>query len=759
MSGEASRQIDQALFEAALGIGDADARREFLAVACTGNPDRLARVTGWLDTRASAEKFFHTATIARAQVGGEVAASLERDTPPVRDLDHDHATTIVEHAEAPGSRIGRYHLLERIGEGGCGLVYLAEQLEPVRRRVALKVIRSELDSAGVMARFESERQTLALMDHPGIARVFDAGSTSEGKPYFVMELVSGEKITAHCDAQRLGVRERLELFILVCQAIQHAHQKGIIHRDIKPSNVLVSCLDGTPVPKVIDFGIARAVEGRVGDQTYATAVGQLIGTPAYMSPEQAEGGQAPDTRGDVYSLGALLYELFTGAPPFDGKRLTQIGLFEMLRILREEEPPVLSEMLGQLTPKQLAAVAAARDTTPSALLAAVRGDLDWIVAKAMAKDRRGRYDTVNGLAVDLRRFLDDEAVIARPPGKLYLLHKLIRRHRFAFTAAAMVTVVLTVGLATSSWFYLREREARQQQVLLREAAETARTNEARMLHQSKARESVSQAAMLLAEGKIEEADALLLQTPPGSIEPSLEAANVLRTLAEWNAIRQRWQQAADCYLLFLQANQRGRFLELEFGLWIPLSIGPTLLEANRHDDYERFRHEAIGRHGEVTDPMARVNLLRTCLLRPADDALLAQLRPHVEPLRTLIAEKELRTGKAGWGSCALALMAWRSGDPAEALLRSRESIASSIPNPPRIAACHALAAMAAHCLGQVEPAQVHLAEARSLQARLFNPDAHYPRGNANGHWVDWTIARLLEREAGALMESVGDEVR
>jgi tetratricopeptide (TPR) repeat protein len=280
-----------------------------------------------------------------------------------------------------------------------------------------------------------------------------------------------------------------------------------------------------------------------------------------------------------------------------------------------------------------------------------------------------------------------------------------------------------------------------------------------LLHQSKALETVSQAAMLLAEGKTEDADALLLKTPPGSIEPSMEAAKVLCTLAEWNAIRQRWQQAADCYLLFLQANRREPSLEAEAGPWIPLSIGPTLVEAERDTDYERFRHDAIARHGQVTDPMERTNLLRTCLLGPADESLLEQLRPHVDALREVIEAKEMRTGQAGWGSYALALMAWRSGDSGEALKRSRESIASTIPNAPRLAGCHALAAMAAHRLGQAEMARTHLEQARSLQARLFNPEAHYPRGSKIGHWVDWAIARLLEREATALMRDGGKESR
>jgi serine/threonine protein kinase len=281
-------------------------RDELLATACGADAARRARIQGWLDARAGAEAFFRNATIVREQAGAEVAATLVEARPQDPDSLPDGL---------PGSSIGRYRVLEKIGEGGCGTVYVAEQSEPVRRRVALKTLRPGMDTAKVLARFDMERQALALMDHPHIARVFEAGVSDEGRPYLVMELVHGLRITGHCDSQRLGLRQRLELFIQVCQAIQHAHQKGIIHRDIKPSNVLVSDQDGSPAPKVIDFGIARAVERRLTDETHATVQGQLLGTPAYMSPEQAEGGQDPDTRGDVYSLGVMLHELLTGRRP------------------------------------------------------------------------------------------------------------------------------------------------------------------------------------------------------------------------------------------------------------------------------------------------------------------------------------------------------------------------------------------------------------------------------------------------------------
>jgi serine/threonine protein kinase len=751
MSGDASRQIDRALFDAASSIDDPAVRQEFLAMACGGSVDaaRLSRVAGWLDELNFADTFFRNAAIDRAAVSIEVAEEMEGDS-LARRPEPDH--------ESRDSRIDRYRLLERIGEGGCGVVYLAEQLEPVQRRVALKVIRPGLDSAGVMARFESERQTLALMDHPGIARVFDAGSTDDGRPYFVMELVSGERITSYCDTQRLGVRERLELFIQVCQAIQHAHQKGIIHRDIKPSNVLVSHQEGTAVPKVIDFGISRAIEGRIGDETCATAHGHFVGTPSYMCPEQAEGGQPSDTRGDVYSLGALLHELLTGRIPFDGKRLTEVGLFEMLRILREEEPPSPSQVLGQLAPDDLAAAAEARNTTTSSLLAAVRGDLDWIVSKAMAKDRRGRYDTVNGLAMDLRRYLNDEPVSARPPGKLYLFRKLLRRHRIAFAAAAAVTVALVGGLAVSSWFYLREREARQVQARLRETAEVARANEARLLQQSKAREAVSLAGIRLAEGKIEQADALLAETPPATIEPSREAAAVFLTLGDWNAIRRRTAMAADCYALFLQANRLDQSPVTLNNMMLLLSIGPTLAEAGKSAEYERFRMEALDRKIVVSasNPANSASLLKACLLMPTDKALLARMQSHADKLVAVLSSPEdaekFGAYQSAFTALSLSLLAYRGGDFEQALQWCAKGQAYPDTNQARAAALYAVAAMAARQLGNMEQARLQLARARAMFAGPFTRDASLPRGEGNGVWQDWSIARVLEREATALIE-------
>jgi WD40 repeat protein/serine/threonine protein kinase len=437
------------IFAQAIEIASPQERAAFLENACANDPE----------LRREVEKL--VADYFRA--GG----FLER---PVA---HIVGTVDQPLTESPGSRIGPFKLLQKLGEGGMGTVWVAEQTEPVKRRGALKVIKPGMDSRQVLRRFEAERQALALMDHTHIAKVFDAGTTAEGRPYFVMELVKGAPITKYCDELHLPIRERLELFVPVCQAIQHAHQKGIIHRDIKPSNILVAIQDGKPVAKVIDFGVAKALHQRLTEESVYTEIGQVVGTLEYMSPEQAELSVLDiDTRADIYALGAVLYELLTGSTPLDRKRLHNAALAETLRLIKEEEPPKPSTRLTQ-SKESLASLAAQRRTEPAKLTKAVRGELDWIVMKCLEKDRTRRYDTANSLARDVERYLHDEPVEACPPSVRYRLRKFARKYRMPVTVAAAFVLLLTAGVVVSTWQVVRATRAESEAVLQADVAKVA----------------------------------------------------------------------------------------------------------------------------------------------------------------------------------------------------------------------------------------------------------------------------------------------
>ncbi len=373
-------------------------------------------------------------------------------------------------------RVGPYKILERLGEGGMGAVFLAEQSEPVRRRVALKVIKLGMDTREIVGRFEAERQALALMNHPNVARVFDAGATESGRPYFAMEHVPGVSITEYCDREQLTTRQRLGLFQQVCHAVQHAHQKGIIHRDIKPSNILVSVQDGRPIPKVIDFGVAKAINQRLTEKTVYTGLGQLVGTPEYMSPEQAEMTALDiDTRTDIYSLGVLLYELLVGTRPFESKVLREADYAAVQRIIRESEPPKPSTMLSSLG-EASSKISACRGSDPTSLARQIRGDLDWIVMKCLEKNRTRRYDTANVLAMEIERHLNNEPVLAGPPSTTYRLHKFVRRNRGAVLAGSVVTVALIAATSISITFGVRESRARAGEETQRKLAEDESEN-------------------------------------------------------------------------------------------------------------------------------------------------------------------------------------------------------------------------------------------------------------------------------------------
>src|SRR5262249_6676329 len=394
----------------------------FLEQVCAGDTALRAEVEKLLRARCEIGSFHEVPlTIARATVDEPVS-------------------------ERPGTVIGPYKLLEQIGEGGFGVVFMAEQQQPLRRKVALKILKLGMDTHQVVARFEAERQALALMDHPNIARVLDGGQTTSGRPYFVMELVRGLSMTEYCDQDNLPVRQRLELFVDVCQAVQHAHQKGVIHRDIKPSNVLVTLQDGKPLVKVIDFGISRALGQQLTENTLFTGFAQLVGTPLYMSPEQAALSNVDvDTRSDVYSLGVLLYELLTGTTPFDKARLKELGYDELRRIIREEEPPRPSTRISTLG-KAATTLSTQRQSDPKRLSQLIRGELDWIVMKALEKDRNRRYESASAFAADVQRYLNDEPVQACPPSVSYRLRKFVRRNKGPVMAASVIVLLLLGGI-------------------------------------------------------------------------------------------------------------------------------------------------------------------------------------------------------------------------------------------------------------------------------------------------------------------------
>ena len=514
-----SINLEKSIFLNALDIESVDERLQYVQEACQGNTELYANVCGLLNENEREDNFVdQPVSTAYFQALGVTDAG---NTP----------TT-------PGTMIGPYKLLEQIGEGGFGLVFAAEQQHPVRRRVALKIIKPAFGAGEAVARFEAERQALAMMDHENIARVYDAGITDTNQPYFVMELVRGVPLNAFCDNHKLGPHQRLELFISICHAVQHAHQKGIIHRDLKPSNVLVTLQDGRAVPKVIDFGLVKAIGQELTDKTIYTRFAAIMGTPAYMSPEQAEMSNVDvDTRSDIYSLGVLLYELLTGSTPFVGDKLSRMGLDELRRIIREVEPPRPSSRFSTLGHDEATTISAKRRLEPTQLTSMMRGDLDWVVMKALDKDRQRRYESASELALDVSRFLEQQPVAARPPTTLYRFSKFARRNKVGLTAATLVAAALVAGAGVSLW-------------------------QARVAYQA------------LSQARLAEKDAKDSRDELQSFTDRLRSANALLIRGHAYADASDWSNAHEAYMQAIDAQprffrvwmERGTFYA-KLGLW------------------------------------------------------------------------------------------------------------------------------------------------------------------------------------------------
>ncbi len=641
--------------------------------------------------------------------------------------------------EGPGAVLGPYRLLEKIGEGGFGIVYMAEQTQPVRRKVALKILKPGMDTRQVVARFEAERQALALMDHPNIAQVFDGGATATGRPYFVMELVRGIPITEFCDENVLPVRKRLDLFLAVCQAVQHAHQKGIIHRDLKPSNVMVTLHDDVPVVKVIDFGIAKAVGQQLTEKTLFTNFAQMIGTPPYMSPEQAQmSGLDVDTRSDIYALGVLLYELLTGSPPFDRERLRTVAFDEIRRIIREEEPPKPSTRLN-VENEETTSASRNRGSDPRKLSQLLRGELDWIVMKCLEKDRNRRYETANGLANDLHRYLHDEPVHACPPSVAYRLRLFTRRHKASLSTAALVLVLVIVAGSLAVWQSLRATAARDSEIRARldlsEAKQSAAEERANRIANDLA--TLNTANRLIESGG-SHADfsewALAESDLTAAVKLRPDHSQVWFTRGAFYARLSLWDLAASDFQSAFQLNELGTANSLYLHALLRRYIGD---EAG----YRLACEQMIKRFGQNDDPRTCDDLARTCLLVDP---------PAIDPNRAVrLAQMAVKATRTPSRLANLGTAEYRAGQYEFALEHLAE--ARALNRYLETTWMDSVAAMAQFKLGQTEAARKSLKAAADSLALRFQTRLSILTTYNTALWPYEAQSELHYREASRLI--------
>jgi len=651
----------------------------------------------------------------------------------IRDRDYTDATVIFRNADRNIARlrdefsvantsIGAYYIKDILGEGSCSIVYEAERRMPIKQRVALKVIKAGMDSKAIISRFETEKQTLAMMEHPNIAHVIDAGETDTGRPFFVMEYIRGEIITDYSKVNDLTVEERLRLMISVCSAVQHAHNKGVIHRDLKPSNILVTVIDGVAIPKVIDFGIAKATEGESykGD----TVQGQWVGTPAYMSPEQFDRrSRDVDTRSDIYSLGMILYELITDEAAFDNKELMKQGLQKVRERMLHETP---------LSPDKRCAATHRR----------IRKELNLIILKAIHKNRDERYETVSEFSADISAFLANQPIKAHPQTNWYYLSKMVSRNRMISIAGAITVSTVVIGFSISTYLFFKVHIAeREEQVLRRESEE---------------REHITRAAILIMQGKMVEADKEIAQMGGVLAHPSLEATNVFRSLGTWNAMNGDLEASAECWLAMSRVN---RFDENDMSYTATedlLPVSPLLVTIKDFQRYDEFRSFLIAKLGQTKNPVAAEHVLKMCLLRPTSPELQKALIPVMEIAKQYtgnLHEVPIDRMEA-WRCIVVGLWYYRNGDYQTAVDYTSKALQQEHPEDTRPTMAKLVRAMAYIKLGNRQKANQDLTDAGDLISNRFMTPLDLRTG---GYWHDWLNNKILQQEAEALQFQVSDQ--